>query len=520
MDRISHLPEPILHRILCCLNTLDGPPAERVRMSVLSKTWFRLTASYPFLDFKIDNFTSRESFFKYVEHIVNRCLVRYLLQPAELDIVNRCLELVLQKGVRVLMINIINLSDVPESASVSVSPITKYRLPNILLSVSVLKSLTIFHCDLPSSFMLDALRFKSLIKLGLAYVRIDDDEGIKYLTTSCPLLQQFHVIGCSGFKRFCVHGHQNLQNVWIYNTPVEIIDIEAPNLSDLFVAEEGETGQPQMNLASCKKLTKVTYHGNPLANTNAFTDFLSNFPFVENLSLVTSSKCNNLKLSSHSLRTLVLYSPYDLEDIEFNTPNLVLFVYTCNPRLRNPLAGKQWSPVRDSTHLKACMQCYTDEFIDAIWFQKLRLFLDKNNGFKISNLYIHAICSQKLTELDTLKAIELLPYELEHVELHLDTHEESLAHIGFVDAVLWCCRPRSLTLRSSFSFEEQSDVVKFTYEKLLKQEDQGHTYTQIVWPSSPEAQKLSRNLKSLSMPLPREGKTVSFIKEEVIQEAS
>ncbi|MFS7894804.1 hypothetical protein Hanom_Chr00s002103g01691701 [Helianthus anomalus] len=72
-------------------------------------------------------------------------------------------------------------------------------------------------------------------------------------------------------------------------------------------------------------------------------------------------------------------------------------------------------------------------------------------------------------ELEKLKAIELPPYELDHVELKLDAREESSAHVAFVEAVLWCCRPQSLTLRSSVPFEEQSDVVKFTYKKLLEQ---------------------------------------------------
>lgn len=70
---------------------------------------------------------------------------------------------------------------------------------------------------------------------------------------------------------------------------------------------------------------------------------------------------------------------------------------------------------------------------------------------------------QKFRDLEKLKVIEFPPYELKHVELQLDTHESSSAHIAFVDAALWCCRPRSLTLKSSSpltDIEEQSDIVK------------------------------------------------------------
>ncbi|KAM0067898.1 putative leucine-rich repeat domain superfamily [Helianthus debilis subsp. tardiflorus] len=409
------------------------------------------------------------------------------------------LKKVLKNGVRELAIYITN---------------SKYRLPNILLSVSVLKTLVICGCKLPSSLMFDAVKFKALIKLSLVSVPIDD-EVIKHLTTSCPLLQEFEIDSC-GLQRVCVYGHQNLQSVYIQcNAAVERIDIEAPNLYSLRIINEDGTGAPQMNLASCKKPTTVSYFGYLLPNSNGFTNFVSNFPFVENLYLAISYKCKNLKLSSHSLRTLMLPSKCDFEEIEFNTPNLALLGYPCN-------YASFWPMVRRSTHLKACMQCYPDDGIDALWFQKLRLFLDKKNGFKVLNLYIEvSIFDQSsmknFIELEKLKVIELPPYELDHVELKLDAREESSAHVAFVEAVLWCCRPQSLTLRSSVPFEEQSDVVKFTYKKLLEQDDQGHTKIQIVSPSSAEAQKHLMDLKSLSMASPREGKAISFIKEEEVK---
>ncbi|KAJ0599002.1 putative F-box domain, leucine-rich repeat domain superfamily, F-box-like domain superfamily [Helianthus annuus] len=249
MDRISQLPDFIAHHILSCFDTSDGPPINLVRMSVLSKTWFQLTASFPILDFTIYKFKSRNSFFKYVEYTTSRfChlnvpadklkLWANIRKSEELDIVNRCLILVLKNGVKELLISI-----------------PKYRLPNILLYVSMLKSLTIYSC-MPSSLMLDAVKLKSLVYLFLESVRIDD-EVIKYITSGCPLLQQFEISYCHGFIRFCVYGHQNLRTVGISDTAVEIIDIDAPNLSKLYVAGVDERGPPQLNLATCKKTSIV-----------------------------------------------------------------------------------------------------------------------------------------------------------------------------------------------------------------------------------------------------------------------
>lgn len=59
--------------------------------------------------------------------------------------------------------------------------------------------------------------------------------------------------------------------------------------------------------------------------------------------------------------------------------------------------------------------------------------------------------------------IHLPPYELEHVELELDIDKELSAYVAIVDAVLWCCRPQSLSIISNFhsiDFEERSHVVK------------------------------------------------------------
>ncbi|XP_076941876.1 putative F-box/LRR-repeat protein At3g58880 [Bidens hawaiensis] len=479
MDRISELPDFIAHHILSFLNS----PTELVRMSVLSKTWLHLTASFPVLYFSDDDFTSRDTFFKYVDYATTRFylqnvtlyrlkLVATLEEHAELDIVNRCLELVLNNGLYELVIDI----SITNSSS-------NYRLPNTLLSVSVLESLTIRGCELPSSLMLDAVKFKSLIELKLESVSIDD-EAIKHLTTSCPRLEEFHIVSCDGFKNVCVYGLRNLQVVWIdYDTVVERIDIDAPNLLFLFITDIYGIGAPQMNLASCKKLVVVPYFGLPSPNSNGFTNFSSSLPIIESFFLDTKSKFDSLRLSS--------------------APSLISFGY--------PLVMYyQWPLLRLSTHLNVCMQCYLDGDINTLWFYMLRLFLYQKNGFEVLNLYIQATYRQKFIDLEKLKTVTLPPYELEHVELQLDTHKELLDYVAFLEAVLWCCRPRSLILRSTSplsDFKELSDLVKITYEKLLKQEDQGHTSIQIVKPSS-----------SLLMSLSGEGRAMSFIKEEVVQE--
>ena len=395
-DRMSQLPEFINHHIMSFLDS----PKERVRMSVLNKNWFGITASFPILDFdirKFEGFISFQSlengnfldkFFKYVEYTTSRfCqqnvsahtfkLITSLWDATQEDIVDKCLELILIKGVQVLVIDT-RFSYLP-------SLLPMYRVSNKLVSASSLTSLTLHGCELPSSLMVDTIKFKSLKLLKLKYVRIDE-KMIKHLTTSCPLLEELTLKICPGdISRLCVYGLQNLQRLKFNMAGViDKIDIEAPNLCFLHLTTHMVGRAPCFNVASCKKLTTVYYYGDPSPAWKGLADFSSNFPYLETLFLNLYDTYKSLKLSSHSLRTFVLHSDCDFEDLDIDTPNLLSFEYTfsSNP----PFAMK-----RDSVSSKSRMKCHPLDFVDALWFKKLRRFLDKKVRFKELKLCIRAV---------------------------------------------------------------------------------------------------------------------------------
>ncbi|PWA74057.1 ATPase, AAA-type, core [Artemisia annua] len=393
-DRISQVPEFIIHHIMSFLDS----PKDRVRMSVLSRNWFAITASFPILDFDIGKFEEfipsekgnfRDKFFQYVEYTTSRfCqqnvsahtikLIAEVRDATHVDILDKCLELVLLKGVQVLVVNIKN------GVFLLSSSIPRYCVPNQLLSASSLTSLTLRGCELPSSLMADVVEFKSLKLLCLEWLHLDE-EVIKYLTTNCPLLEELIVRLCYGIKRFCVYGLQNLQKVQI-DSGVEIIDIEAPNLRDISV-----TNAPHINLASCKKLTTLTYSPYIPSKLGVLSDLLSNVPFIQNLILSLPYNCRKLKLSSSSLRKLVLIEKSELEEIDISTPNLLLFEYHVDMNLPALV-------VRESLQPTAEIAIYSHYCVNRHWFQKLKQFLDKKNGFKALKLQIVALCLESSTE--------------------------------------------------------------------------------------------------------------------------
>ncbi|GKB75313.1 F-box domain containing protein [Tanacetum coccineum] len=131
-DRISLLPEFIVHQILS--NLLDFPEA-LIRMSVLSKDWFALTASFPILDFRIRKILFCKQNVSAHTLTIDTNPAHVVLAPADVEILKDCLESVLKKGLHVLEIRIEYPGIMP-----------MLRLPNILSSVSELSSLTISEC--------------------------------------------------------------------------------------------------------------------------------------------------------------------------------------------------------------------------------------------------------------------------------------------------------------------------------------------------------------------------------------
>ncbi|GJZ30418.1 F-box domain containing protein [Tanacetum coccineum] len=254
-DRISELPDGIIENILLRLDK----PKERVRVSVLSKKWFVLTASLPVLKFLfwdfVDEDWNSDNFYEYVKHTVSRfCrqqnvkiahtfkLLTLVEDNTKLDFIDKYIELILLRGVKALDICFMK-------SRFSICP-PMYCLPNILSSMSTLTSLKISDCVmLPSSLMVGVVNLKSLKVLGLTRVPLNL-HVIKRLSASSPLLEELVVECCYGLTEFCVDGRlQNLKKlrfIGYKKNGIETIDIEAPNLCECLLS----VGQGELSVNS------------------------------------------------------------------------------------------------------------------------------------------------------------------------------------------------------------------------------------------------------------------------------
>ncbi|GKE11281.1 F-box domain containing protein, partial [Tanacetum coccineum] len=333
-DRISELPDGIIENILLRFDK----PKERVRVSVLSKKWFALTASLPVLKFLfwdvVDEDWNSDNFYEYVKHTVSRfCrqqnmkiahtfkLLTLVEDNTKLEFIDKCVELILLRGVKALDICIM------KSRFSKCPPM--YCLPNILSSVSTLTSLKISDCVmLPSSLMVGVVNFKSLNVLWLTRVHLNL-HVIKRLSASCPLLEELVVE---------------------YNR-----DIEAPNLCECLLSVGQGRGATSVILDSSKQLRTLYLDGPFFPTLTGFSDFLSNFPFLENLSLCLVNRRNILAVSSPSLRNFMLYDECDLEEIDINTPNLRVFSYTNRPRSLSLTSSFSWISDEERSHFLKCI---------------------------------------------------------------------------------------------------------------------------------------------------------------------
>ncbi|GLU14299.1 hypothetical protein SLE2022_308760 [Rubroshorea leprosula] len=227
VDRISDLPDGILHHILSYLSTKTV-----ARTSVLSKRWRHLGDSFPFFDFSqhdfyipiIDNFDLEtfidvvdrklESFYKYNSGIQRFRLSFSLVEPEYHSLVDKWIGLVAERHVKELYLNL------------DVRLKNPYSLPREIFAV---KSLTVLEISCENTFFPSSIRLPYLVTLCLTSV--DIYELLSFDDHKFPCIEVIRLSSCrihGGFKISCNQLKElELDNCMQFGK----IEIFAPNLS-------------------------------------------------------------------------------------------------------------------------------------------------------------------------------------------------------------------------------------------------------------------------------------------------
>ncbi|GJS04797.1 F-box domain containing protein [Tanacetum coccineum] len=278
-----------------------------------------------------------------------------------------------------------------------------------------------------------------------------DDGAIEYLTKGCPVLKEIYLGYCYSFKTFCVKRHQNLLKVEIY-------------CDCTFLPQRIDVEAPNLSyflLESDKYKDKVPSMF--LGSCKNLTTFCyCGFPL---------KRFNDILSNFLLLENVALDLPSRVNNLKLSNNSLrrIRLQSDCNldeTELNAPnlllfkycgrISFHNFTPLsrEDSSLAKGCMKCDTAKCFDILWFQKLRRFLDKNGIFKVLKLVIYR--------------------ELKDVE-----------------------------------------KLKYTYEKLLQQEDEGQTNINFVLLSSSKDKQRFSDLNSLlkALSLNQSSYEITFIKE-------
>ncbi|XP_043687422.1 putative F-box/FBD/LRR-repeat protein At3g59240 [Telopea speciosissima] len=328
-DRISELPEDIIHHIIALLETKDA-----TRMSILSKKWRSLWHSFPIWDFDETSplrdlhegsESRRERFINSVNESLHHRLYFFSLQKIRLCLwpviansqikdlfiscVDRWISLAIERKVNELDLQFMYAGIIRKSKAY-------YSLPDTVFASESIHTLRLESCKVRPS---GEIGLSSLKTLCLQYVFVDD-LVIQHLFSSCPLIEFMSLKHCHGLLNLKISEHLALKTL-IVESRAELskIAIDTPNLETLTLQHEGElsfeiitTGLINLSLVGVS-VSEGTLHG-----------LISNQSLLENLNLVSCAGFQRLKVYNRKLKTLMLYSCSSLVEVDIDTPKFSL----------------------------------------------------------------------------------------------------------------------------------------------------------------------------------------------------
>ncbi|KAF3974096.1 hypothetical protein CMV_002551 [Castanea mollissima] len=473
MDRISELPEVIIHHILSFLSTKAV-----AKTSLLSKRWKSFTLSFPVLDFDEDYFQDipkNEMHLQYYNwridympfrpkypefstredlmHFVNKSILKFYEQKICIDtfklqvsftntekaLVDKWIELAVENCVKVLEV------------SVRMKNRMKYILPQIDFSANTITVLKLTGCKLEHPINLkNTINFYSLKELSLRRVYVVE-EMLQNLISCCPSIEHLTLIYCLGLKKFqalkplkyfCIYPEVGLQSVYVEGSSFRYLRYDHPT---------GRLGEIKVN--ACQNLREL-YLVSASITDQWLYDLNTKMPHLHSLTLHSCDKLEKVHISSHSLKSFTLIGCHKLREAEIDTPNLQDFIIAIGAKKSFPKLSFKSAP------LQTTVKFYLHGGLNTDWFLELREFLEK--PIQIMTLTLNGQATCNLEEF-----IPTTPYDLELLKLHVSSSPTSYS--DFVDGLLLTCHPKTLLVTSNS--DSNKNFAKYLCGRLLHRED-------------------------------------------------
>ncbi|CAN1264703.1 F-box/FBD/LRR-repeat protein At4g00160 [Linum perenne] len=326
-DRISELPDEILHKILWNVTSSK----QVTKTSVLSRRWQSLWGTYPDVEFDKEEYGGRHgsiitaAFHKFVDASIEKFALNGQLSMRTLDI---RIDGVQTKPYRFPPIQrLLKLASARNAESVTILSGRDIFLPYQSLSDSCAKTLRlkgiVFDLDKYSD---SPLSFTSLRTLELEPIVLDNEQSFTSLVASCPFLETLTIGGIREVRKLLVSNVPNLEYFRIDSclSPEEI-EIEAPALETLRLTVSNRVTKlhlitPQLTYLDIEHYSSLT--------GEALCPVISKLQSLKFLSLYSLEELGKkLKLSIPTLEVFELYAECDLEEIELDAgPSMSKFV--------------------------------------------------------------------------------------------------------------------------------------------------------------------------------------------------
>ncbi|MED6207808.1 hypothetical protein PIB30_039092 [Stylosanthes scabra] len=467
MDYLSGLPKTILHDILAKL-----PYKDAAKTIALSKAWRDAWFSFPNLYVNCDDFITvhdvpiinshRVSKMDILIDYVTKRLLRlcdqglaikefklnlsYLLDPPHgfSHHVDQWIQIASETGVNVLEIYLSNGSIGREYRED-----IWYDLPLCVIEAKSLTKLMLTGgIRVHQEFLNHSMKFSSMKMLSLSHVLFTHEGVIKHLISHCPLIEQLTVEHCSVYnhlsiegpqvdrisrvKSLFLNGLQKLKKVDVQG--IEEVHIDSPNLENL-----------------CYSHFKFE---------KWFLELFSKYPLLESLELCNCSVSEKINICSSQLKVLKLHDCSNLNEVNFNAPNLLSFDYCDYKNRHRDYKNPVISFLRGSNQLE--VRVFTN--LRFRYFYTLSRFIE-NMPRKILaslSLFIYELLPNYRYMPALL--ISSAPPRIKHLGFRVNSVPNSEAFFGpLISLLLSCCFPKTI----SFRCDGLKAFIEFFYEMLM-----------------------------------------------------
>ncbi|CAA0833923.1 Unknown protein [Striga hermonthica] len=381
-DRISQLPIPILHRILCSLSQ-----KEAVRTCVLSKQWRHIGSTRPNLDLSEEWFDDTQE--KFVS-VVDRTLQGY--RDQSLSVHKLCLNLsrpdsrpvvsLLDKWIPViaaLNIKAFKLNFLPYT-------LAYYDLPLAVFLTESLEELHLCKCRL-SPVPPESLQFKRLCTLTLNDVQVDDGT-IEKITSGCPLLRSLVLYCCDGLRNVRLNEVASPGlNYFVLNNYEMIerrnIEIDVPNLEKVSIGGLWIWSHRQSTFLFSRLTSLHLYY--VILSSESVKLLSFGCPILESLTLHNCSGFEEFHLASDSVKYLTIWTgTILLKGVTICAPNIVRFEFNAHiPHAPDTFSVATTTSKRWDSRVSLSSRADDPDFSVNWWFLKLRRVLKALSGSRI-----------------------------------------------------------------------------------------------------------------------------------------